>query len=965
MDGFDLIGLVRPAGGWYALFAVKNKRQIRQQFFETREELDSAIAKLTADRWCTFFGLAKFKTGENRTQDNAESLQSFWVDIDCGPGKSQPDDKTGRPSGYETQAEGINALAAFCRKTNLPRPLLVNSGNGIHAYWPLNEELPVDEWDVVAKKFRAACVHYNFYVDTKVFESARVLRPLGTFNFKGDAQGEQERPVVLLSKAGPFDLATIRDALGIPEAQTTGLFGQPRRERKLTALGAALAANVDSNFTKIMQRTKKGDGCQQLGDCYANRATLAEPRWFDALSIAKFCNDRDTAIHKMSEGHPDYDYDVVERKTRGIKGPHTCAEFDINNPGGCDGCPHQGKIKSPITLGKIIARSNGVVTVEEPAVNDDNGDENSLPVTHIIPEFPFPYFRGKNGGIYIPQEGDDAEPLLVYENDLYVVKRMNDPLQGDVVVLRLHLPKDGMKEFVISNVQLVEKRELCKALASYGVVCPDKKFVYLASYLQASVKAFQERERVEKMRSQFGWVDNDSKFILGDREITAGGTYFSPPSTATKDLAAHIHTKGDFEKWKEVFNLYGKPGMEAHAFAALTAFGAPLLRFLGQKGALINLINNKSGTGKSTVLYMCNSVYGAPVELAATWQDTLAAKIHKLGVMNNLPYTIDEMTNMQAADFSTLAYSISQGRGRDRMKQSANEMRSNQTSWATIALCSSNASFTERLTGSKSNPEGELMRLLEYPIDNNGIIPADEAKHMFDHQLRENYGHAGEIYLKWLVTNKEDAVSSALEIQAKVDREGKLTQRERFWSATIATNMTGGLIAKKLGLIDWDLMRIYLWATGTMLPTVRDACAAPVSEVSAIVGDYINRHIQNVLIVAGEIDRRTSKFSAPLVEPKGPLLIRYEPDTKKMFLMAKAFKDDCVKVQINYKDTVSQLKMKGILVDSGVKRLAKGMRLESPGVHSLVLDCSHADFSSVDAFLPDPEPVATSAGGEG
>jgi len=86
--------------------------------------------------------------------------------------------------------------------------------------------------------------------------------------------------------------------------------------------------------------------------------------------------------------------------------------------------------------------------------------------------------------------------------------------------------------------------------------------------------------------------------------------------------------------------------------------------------------------------------------------------------------------------------------------------------------------------------------------------------------------------------------------------------------------------------------------------------------------------------------------------------------------VAKAFKNDCVDVQINYKDTLTQLKNKGILVDSGVKRLAKGMRLESPGVHALVLDCGHNDFSGVDVFLPPMPNVGTKeaipdASGEG
>jgi len=61
--------------------------------------------------------------------------------------------------------------------------MLVNSGNGLHAYWPLVEDVPRDEWTPVVKRLRQLCIENGFYIDTKVFESARVLRPLNSFNF--------------------------------------------------------------------------------------------------------------------------------------------------------------------------------------------------------------------------------------------------------------------------------------------------------------------------------------------------------------------------------------------------------------------------------------------------------------------------------------------------------------------------------------------------------------------------------------------------------------------------------------------------------------------------------------------------------------------------------------------------------------------------------------------------------------
>jgi hypothetical protein len=88
MENADLIDLVRPAGGWYGFLAVKDKTTTRQFMVETREELDAEIEKYVADRWCVFFALAKFETGKSRTQDNVESLKSYWLDIDCGHNKT-------------------------------------------------------------------------------------------------------------------------------------------------------------------------------------------------------------------------------------------------------------------------------------------------------------------------------------------------------------------------------------------------------------------------------------------------------------------------------------------------------------------------------------------------------------------------------------------------------------------------------------------------------------------------------------------------------------------------------------------------------------------------------------------------------------------------------------------------------------------------------------------------------------
>jgi uncharacterized protein (UPF0305 family) len=909
-----------------------------QKFYDTRAEVDEQIETLVSNKFDVFFGCAKFGPLNNRTHENVAYVRALWMDIDCGPTKAVPDEK-GVIKGYIDQATGLVEFKKFCKNVGLPQPILVSSGYGIHAYWLLEETITRTDWEPLANRLRELCVEQGFIVDPAVFEASRVLRVPGTYNFKA----EPVKVTVINEVTQRMTYAQVKELLGAPDPE-------PEDERPdfiprtMSPLMETVMQNKVKRFKTIMLKSAQGEGCNQLMHCYENQATLDYNLWRSALSIATFCIDRDSAVHKMSAEHPDYDRFKTEFKVDDLQrtgGPHHCATFEKQNPGGCDGCKHKGKIKSPIMLG---------VEIEE--ADDEDYDvvvkaEDGEVETVRIPEYPFPFFRGKNGGIYRRPADDEAEPELVYEHDLYIIKRLTDPDIGETLLFRLHLPRDGMKEFAIPLGVLSSKDKLREALASKGVGLFSKQVDLMCVYVITAVKNLQVMRKADIMRTQFGWVDSDSKFILGDREITKDGVYYSPPSHITKAVAEHLNEHGDFEKWKEVFNMYAQPGLEPHAFAALTAFGSPLLKFTGMSGAIINVIHSSSGSGKSTALFMCNSVWGHPVKNASIWKDTFNAKMHRLGVMNNLPNTIDEITNTSPMEFSDLSYSISQGRGKNKMRGSVNEERVNLTSWNGITLTSSNASFYQKLGAAKDSPDGESMRLLEYEIKPNALIDVQVGKQMFDHQLRENYGFAGEIYAQWLVNNLEDAKDLVRKIQAKLDKEVKFTQRERFWSAVAACNIAGGLIAKNLQLHDYDMKAVYDWLKG-MLGEMREDIKPPVSNPASILGEFINGNMNHALVVNGENDARSNMIPMPTMEPRGELFIRYEPDTKLLWVAAKSFKDFCVQRQINYKDVLRELKEANVFKEAVNKRMAKGMKVVSPAVRALMFDASQADFIHID-----------------
>jgi energy-coupling factor transporter ATP-binding protein EcfA2 len=667
-----------------------------------------------------------------------------------------------------------------------------------------------------------------------------------------------------------------------------------------------------------------------------NQNDIEEPLWRAGLSIAKFCVDGGKAIHIISKQHDKYDPQRTEAKADTVKGPYTCETFDSLAPNICNNCPHKGKFKSPIVLGHEIAKA-AEGTVLEYVVQEDKEAE---PVpAFIVPKLPNRYFRGKTGGIYKHMKEDedgDAAVALVYEYDLFVTKRLFDPGQGETVLIRLSLPRDGVKEFSLTLVEALSKDELRKALSFHGVIALQVQMLLILDYLVQCAKELQVTQEVEMMRQQLGWADEDRKFILGDREIGADYIRYSPPSKATRDVAHALRPMGSFDEWKEIINVYDMPGFEPHAFAVFTAFGAPLIKFMGIKGGIINLINNRSGTGKSTILQVMNSVWGHPDELMIQWRDTLNVKLHRMAVMCNLPLGVDEITKMSGDDFSDLAYSVTQGAPRRRMKSSTNEERESQGYWATMMVATSNASMTDKLESLKSTAEGELMRLMQYRIDPTNNLDKASAKHIFG-RLQSNYGHAGGPYAQFLVQNLEEVIDATLKLQVKLDKAVNIETRERFWSGMAAANLAGGMFAHKLGLHEIDYKRVFDWSVEE-IKSMQGSVRLSFNDYATVVGEFLLKHNMNILVVNKYSTSKAGIAAAPLLTPRGALIVRYEPDTKKIFIVRQALKDYCAAKQITFTDLLSGLNSTGAFISEVRTRLDIGTEITAPPVVALEFD---------------------------
>jgi len=166
--------------GSYCIWAHNKKTdRIHQKFYSTTDQLIDKAHELNADGYDCYFALATFKEPTSRKVTNVHKLQSFFFDIDCG------DDKDKEDKGYLTQDAAIIALHSFCKTLNLPTPLLVNSGRGVHVHWHLSEPVIYDDWFPVASRLKALTKTHGLICDHSVTsDAARILRIPSTHNHK-------------------------------------------------------------------------------------------------------------------------------------------------------------------------------------------------------------------------------------------------------------------------------------------------------------------------------------------------------------------------------------------------------------------------------------------------------------------------------------------------------------------------------------------------------------------------------------------------------------------------------------------------------------------------------------------------------------------------------------------------------------------------------------------------------------
>jgi len=853
-----------PTQGVYCASGINNDGKIVTKYAETLDELTNITDKFRERNLNVFVTPGTFE-GYRRIAKGSVYMRSLFVDLDVRDfSKVKEEDQH---KYYPSKEEALDALYSFVADKKLPTPVYIDSGTGIHAYWVFNRDIPTQEWKAAAEAFKLL-LRDSLKIDpTVTADAARLMRMVGSHNQKTTPLLE----VKLLNELVIYDFDEFIKLIDVPISTDSILAMVPKGLDEDTIKLLKLD-NFQYSFSTLARKSLNDEGgCNQIKNILVNSKTLGYDLWTAGLSIASKCVDWEESVISMSEDHPDFNYETTIQKAKSFGGVHTCAWFKRENSKGCEGCPHS--ISSPIQLGKELKTADlppPKEAVEEDAVRAEAHTKDVFE----LPEYLQQFQRGVNGGIYYlppPKPTKDGkviqeDPILIFQHDIYPVKRMYSVFDGECLVVRLVMPKDPEREFILPMSTIYKKDEFTKIIVANGAVFPSSALNHCMRYFERWGMYLVNSNEAEIMRTQMGWTEDNNAFVCGYKEIRKDGSIaVTAASPYVKKLAKLIKQEGSYDVWKNSINKLNTPGLELLCVGLLNGFGSPLMRFMDVKGVSVCLTGGP-GCGKTGSLYSGTSLFMDPKE-GTVLEHTENGLIGRYLALHSILFGLDEVSNYKGEDVSKLVHRVSSGAAKIRMQGSVNAERELERSAALILTMTSNQNLYDKLGSFKGSPEGEVARLIEFNIqkpkpfeDDPNLGPA-----IFN-PIQRNYGWAGVDYIKRLYEiGDSEIIDRTTSWVNRFRREFGHDTAYRFYDAWIGAIFGGGKIAVEHGIMDLDIERIYSAVVNDLIHSKGKNIQLNNIDYKELFSEFIINNHAGILILNGNKLISEPRNSSPLV----------------------------------------------------------------------------------------------------
>lgn len=822
-------------------------------YFETNEEAALFLEQNRNKPGELYISPSIYSKNE-RKQSNVKSIQSFWLDIDCGEGKQ-----------YETQELGINAVDDFLKKTGLPSPYIISSGRGLHVYWVLQTPIAPDYWQGMATRLKSLCVFEGLKADpARTSDSASLLRPVGTYNKKSDP---------------PTQVYFIRRAKPVSVESLSYLNSTETDERsKIISAGIEDVGYPESSLEPIIEK------CSVIADVVKKRGAVEEPLWRAMLSIVYRCSNGIKNIHELSKGDPRYSFEETRSKAEKTAGPYTCNQIFSLCPDACSKCPFRGKITSPIVLGMPTKIS--LPPVDDKDKNDSQSSARLVKTEH--------YTVTPKG---ILKQVDETKSFYVTFTPIWVksvkekVKGKNESGNSSIQIEWVDL-SGRYNSSSIPQADVYEKRTFTKWLAENNIRALIKGTIdTMQDYVLECTREIMKLGTVERYYETLGWSEDG--FILGNRCITPTGIL--PASVQTSSSVSSLCSKGSKEAWIKATSVLEDPRYWQHAFALLCSFASPLLSLCNYQSAVVSMVG-QSGYGKTLAGSFALSVYGDPSLMTQAATTTSNAIGVQMSAHKNVPYFLDEVSAMPMYKIADFIYDATNGRGKEVLDKSRTIQQSE--GWCLVPFISSNKSILEM--PESYIQEAHRRRIIEIPFS----YPIDQASaSVLADGLLNNYGTVADDYLLYIVKNK-DAIKESVDTVLSSTLLKAIPSAHRFGKWTIACAAVGGSVAKQLNLISFDYLRVINEAIKTLdedSKTVKDDISTAKSALCA----YLYQNNGNINVwssTPGSVDQSLVRS----------VVARFNPSDNCFYMQKEVFANIIRDAGISIRNIQPWMKISGI-----------------------------------------------------
>jgi hypothetical protein len=788
-----------------------------------------------------------------RSQLNSKASRIFFFDLDVEAGNEKK---------YSNQESAFAGLRAFVAACGLPIPMVVSSGGGLHVYWILDVGIASDAWVPIAAKLKQLAHHYGLKIDdARTTDTASVLRVAGTFNHKGnpDVPGthsdvDPKRPVLVYKNTTPIDFGKFTALVDAAIDDAEIVVKKPRTAPKPTT-ASKLGINTASTFDGPQPSMQALiEACPQIARiANVEGKTSHEPEWYATAGSLNYVLNGRKHFHHISSGHPDYDEDLVDAKfdqwTEKVTGPASCEKMEdscgVENAHLCRRCKWRTEAKFPVRAAELIKKAPPPVVVAMVA-----GVEVEIEIANP----PLPWKRSREHGVTLIAETKEgrAYEKKVYPYDLYPLERSTShDRKSESQQWRVHLPHGDTRDITIPASTFVDDRSLRPHLAEHGVYTSN--FEEVKAYMSAYIQELQRLNPTSSQHNHLGWVENNTRFVFPTKIIQPDGSDNPTHLAKSAATAAEFMTqRGTLQKQVELLRFYQDRRYVAQQFFILSSLGSPLLFATGHDGFVVHAYGETGGS-KSSALLTAASFWGNPKQYVLNCTDDGATKLYRtgrLGILNNMPLCLDEVTGIKEDVAKDFALGSSQSTGHSTMRRDSTpkgSLTGNERS--SIIMSTANKSLQSLLAINNSAGVAAAMRVLDIHFDHLLRVhrPMEAEEYLIG--LYENYGWIGENYMRVVVAKLDKVRAAILRKKNELADRGSQVSHERFWFSDATAAFVAGDIVRKLEYVVYDLDYMQDWFLKEQLPQMRGGISDELEASSplAVLMDYFSHINPNIL----------------------------------------------------------------------------------------------------------------------